>query len=98
MSTIPVFVTLGDGQPVIIDIPRDAFVGHLVDAVIAKLKLEVTADKVLLRFAPSGSGEPGAALDPRRTLIEARVVERSDLVIEVTRASPVGAYTKAKYC
>jgi hypothetical protein len=63
MSAIPVFVTLGSGQPVIIDIPRDAFVGHLVNAVVAKLKLDVrvTANMtvVLLRlgFAPSAAGE-----------------------------------------
>jgi hypothetical protein len=90
MSTIPVFVTLGGGQPVIIGIPRDAFVGHLVDAIIAKLKLEVTADMVLLRFAPSASGEPGLALNPRNKLYEAGVGERSDLVIEVIDTSPVG--------
>ena len=87
MSTIPVFVTRGGGQPVIIDIPRDAFVGHLVDAAIAKLKMDVTADLVLLR-----AGESGLALDPRKTLSEAGVGARSDLIVEVTHASSAGGW------
>ena len=92
MSTIPVFVTRGGGQPAIIDIPRDAFVGHLVKAVIAELKLDLTADMVLLRFAPRGAGEPGLALDPRKTLSEAEVGARSDLIVEVTHASSAGGW------
>jgi hypothetical protein len=91
MSTTPVFVTLGGGQPVIIHIANGAFVGHLVDAVIAKLKLDVTANMVLLRFAPSAAGEPGLPLNPRNKLFEAGVSEMSDLVIEVIDASAVGA-------
>ena len=94
MSTISVFVSRGGGRPVIIDIPRDAFVGHLVKFVIAELKLDVTADMVTLRFAPNGAGEPGVALNPRTTLSEAGVDEKSDLFIEVIDASPVGACKK----
>ena len=94
MSTIPVFVTLGGGQPVIIDIPRDAYVGHLVKVVIAELKLDVTADRVILRFAPSGAGEPCDVLDPFARLAAAGVHDESRLVIEVIRASPVGACMK----
>jgi len=96
MSTIPVFVTLGGGQPVIIDIPRDAFVGHLVKVVIAELKLDVTADMVILRFAPSGAGEPGAVLDAFARLATAGVCEECRLIVEVTRSSPVGACTKGE--
>ena len=91
MSTIHVFVTLGGGQPVIVDIRRDAFVGHLVKAVIAELRLDVTADMVLLRLAPSGAGGYGVALNPRKTLSEAGVDERSDLLVELNYASRVGA-------
>ena len=96
MSTIPVFVTRGGGQPVIIHIAHGAFVGDLVKTVIAELKLKVTADRVLLRFAPSGAGEPGVALNPRKTLSEAGVGEKSDLVIEVIFASAVGACIKGE--
>ncbi len=96
MSTFPVFVTLGGGQPVIIHVAQGAFVGDLVKAVIAELKLDVTADMVLLRFAPSDAGEPGVALSPCKTLSEAGVGERSYLVIEVIDASPVGACIKGE--
>ena len=91
MSTIPVFVTRGGGQPVIIRVASDAYVGDLVDAAIVKLKWDITADMVTLRFAPSGAGEPGVALNPRNTLSEAGVDEKSDLFVEVIHASPVGA-------
>ena len=94
MSTIPVFVTLGGGQPVIIDIRRDAFVGHLVDAAIAKLKMDATADMVLLRLAPGGAGDDGVALNPRKTLSDAGVGERSELFVELNYASRVGALQK----
>ena len=94
MSTIHVFVTRGGGQPVGLHIARDAFVFDLFDAVIVKLKLDVTADMVTLRFAPNGAGEPGVALNPRTTLSEAGVDEKSDLFIEVIDASPVGACKK----
>ena len=92
MSTIPVFVTLGDDEPVIIHIASDAFVGDLVDAAIAKLKLDVAPGKVRFRLAPSGAGELGMALDPRNTLSEAGVGERGDLVIEVIAPPPGGAW------
>jgi hypothetical protein len=92
MSTFPVFITLGGGQSVGLLIERDAYVFQLIDAAIAKLKLDVTADMVLLRSVPtSDAGEPGVALNPRKTLSEAGVGERSDLVIEVIDASPIGA-------
>lgn len=93
MTTISVFVTLGVGRPVIIDISRDAYVAHLVDAVITKLKLDVTADMVLLRFAPNGAGEPAPVLDAFARLSDAGVLEASRLVIEVIHASSsFGAY------
>ena len=86
MSTIPVFVTLGGGQPVIIDIPRDAYVGHLVKVVIAELKLGITADRVILRFPPGGDGQHGAVLDPRKTLVAAGVHDECELVVVVMPA------------
>ena len=96
MSTIPVFVTRGGGQPVIIRVASDAYVGDLVKAVIAELKLDVTADMVTLRFAPSGAGEPGAVLDAFARLAAAGVREECRLIVEVTRSSPVGACTKGE--
>jgi hypothetical protein len=96
MSTIPVFVTLGGGKPVGLHIATNAFVFDLVDAAIVKLKLDITADMVTLRFAPSGAGEPGVALNPRNTLSEAGVGERSELVIEVIHATG-GACMKWNY-
>ena len=90
MSTIPVFVSLGGRQSVGLLIERGAYVFQLIDA--AKLKMDdVTADMVTLRFAPSGAGEP---LNPRNSLSEAG--ERSDLIVEVIHASPVGACIKGE--
>jgi hypothetical protein len=96
MSTIPVFVTLGGGQPVIVHIAHGAFVGDLVDAAIVKLKLVITADMVTLRFAPSEAGEPGAVLDAFARLAAAGVREESRLVIKVIDAPPVGACTQGE--
>ena len=97
MSTISVFVALAGCQPVIIDISPDAFVGHLIDAAITKLKLDVTADMVTLRLVPNGAGVPGVALDPRNTLSDAGVGARSELVIEGIRGTAVGACIKGNY-
>ena len=91
MSTIPVFVTRGGGQPVIIRVASDAYVGDLVDAAIVKLKLDITADMVTLRFAPSGAGEPGVALNGFACIAAAGVHAESRLVIELIHDSPVGA-------
>ena len=91
MSTIPVFVILDSSEPVIIRIASDAYVGDLIDAAIAKLKLEVTANLIRLRFAPSAAGEPGAVLDGFARLAAAGVREESRLFIEVIPAPPLGA-------
>lgn len=91
MVTIPVFATLGGGQPVIIRVASDAYVGDLVDTVIAKLKLDVTADMVTLRFAPSGAGDPGAVLDAFARLAAAGVHEESRVIVELNHAPPAGA-------
>ena len=92
MSTIPVFVTHGDGEPVILRIPEDNYyVGDLVKAVIDELRLGVTADKVILRHTPGGDGGAGAKLDPTASLAAARVLKESQLVVEVKSAPAVGA-------
>jgi hypothetical protein len=90
MPTIPLFVTHGGGQPVIIRIAQGAFVADLIDAAKAKLMMDVDPGKITLRF----SKEPGVALNPRKTLSEAGVGERSDLVVEVTPVARVGACSK----
>lgn len=90
-----VFVTRqGADRPVVIDIRRNAYVGHLIDAAIAKLGLHVVPDMAVLRLATSEAGELGAALDPCKSLITAWVHEESKLVIEVLAAAPAGAYKK----
>ena len=83
MTTIPVFVTLGSSQLVGLRIAADAFVGDLIKMVITELKMSATPNYVILRFASSGAGETGAALDPRQTLLEAKVGKKSELIIEV---------------
>ncbi len=90
MSSITVFVTStsGGGEPLVLHISRDAYVGDLKKAVIAELELKVTPDKVRLRISSSGAG---AGLDPRTTLTEADVVDKTELVVEVI-PSPVGAF------
>ena len=94
MPTIPVFVTRGGGRPVPVGlhIARDAYVFDLIDAVIVKLKLDVTADMVTLHLA----GEPGAVLHAFSRLEAAGVHEESHLVIEVIDPPPVGAYIKGE--
>ena len=91
MSTIPVFVTFGDGKPVGLHIATDAYVGDLVDAAIVKLKLDTTANMVTLRFESSGAGEPGAVLNAFARLAATGVCEESRLIIDVIDASAVGA-------
>ena len=90
METITVFVTntSGGGEPVVLHISPLDYVGDLKKAVIAELKLEVTPDKVRLRVSSSGTG---AGLDPRTTLTEADVVDKTELFVEVI-PSPVGAF------
>ena len=88
MSTIPVFVCHGDGEPVIFRIPEDYYVGDLVDAVIEKLRLGVTADKVVLRFPPGGDGKLGIKLDSTASLANAGVRKECCLVVEV-KSAPV---------
>ena len=75
--------------------PTNAYVFDLIDAVIEKLKMGVTARNVVLRFASSGAGGYGAALDPMNTLSEAEVGEKSKLIIEVIDD---GAFMKGRHC
>ena len=70
MSSISVFVVRGGSQAVVIHIAEGAFVSDLVDAVIDKLKLDVTAEVVTLRLVAIGAG--GAGPPPRCALRLAR--------------------------
>lgn len=76
---------------------KDAYVGDLVDAVIAKLKLDVAADMVILRFPPSGDGVPGEVLDPCDRLAAASVRDESRLVVEVISTRTAGACMRCYY-
>ncbi len=91
MSSITVFVTSmsGGGQPIGLKFDSGAFIYEVIDATIAKLKLEVTPDKFRLRISSSGAG--GVGLDPRTSLCAADVADKTELVFEVIH-SPVGAF------
>ena len=96
MSTISVFVTLGDDEAVIFYVTPDAFVGDLIKMVITELAMKVTPCKVRLRFASSGMGEAvEAPLKSSVRLTAAGVHEGCRLIIEVkTSHNPDGAFMK----
>jgi hypothetical protein len=77
-----VFVKLHGTGYAEVEIPAEASVAALADAVIAKLKLEAAPHQLTLKL--EGAAEP---LDATLTLEEARVNPRAKLIVEMRSAT-----------